>query len=94
MSTFENTITPHNPDANLRNYDNLYKNFSWDDANKEFSWHRTGKINIGYEAIDRHAQNPVKAHTSCLTYSYGKRTEKITYQEMQLLSNKCGAMLR
>ena len=94
MSTLDNILKPHNLAANLRNYDEVYKRFSWDDMNSEFSWDKTGKVNIGYEAIDRHAENPLRATAPCLTYSRGERKEKITFQQMKFLSNKCGNMLR
>jgi acetyl-CoA synthetase len=58
MSTFENTLKPHRVNANLKHYEEVYRTFQWDDINAEFSWHLTGKVNIGYEAIDRHAENP------------------------------------
>ena len=31
--------------------------FNWTDAEKEFSWYESGKVNIAYEAIDRHAES-------------------------------------
>jgi acetyl-CoA synthetase len=94
MSTLDNTLQPHCAEANLRNYEEVYRTFQWDASNAEFSWHITGKVNIGYEAIDRHAEDPAKAHSPCLSYAYGTRTGKITYREMRDLSNKCGNLLR
>ena len=43
---------------NLQNYEETYKNFDWKEVGKNFSWNETGKVNIAYEAIDRHAENP------------------------------------
>lgn len=94
MSTLENMLPPYRTDANLRNYDDLCRSFQWDDINGEFSWQETGKVNIGHEAIDRHAENPQISHSVCLSYAYGMRTGKITYRQMKDLSNKCGNMLR
>jgi acetyl-CoA synthetase len=94
MSTIDNILKPHNPDANLNNYAEVCKQFVWDDVNREFSWDITGKVNIGYEAIDRHADNPRRADTNCLTYYSGGRKETITFRQMKRLSNKCGNMLR
>ena len=94
MSTLENTLKPHRANANLKDYEKVYRTFQWDDINPEFSWHLTGKVNIGYEAIDRHAENPAKADTTCLSYAYGTRAGKISYREMRDLSNRCGNMLR
>ena len=91
---FENVIQPRTESVNLKNYDKAYENFSWDDVNKEFSWHKTQKLNIAYEAIDRHAENPEKAGLGCLIYSHNDRKKKITYGQMRLLSNKLGNVLR
>lgn len=91
---FENEIKPRPENACLKNYDAVFKSFSWDDVNPEFSWHKTQKVNIAYEAIDRHAENPQKSGLNCLIYSYKNRTEKITYEQMRILSNKLGNALR
>lgn len=91
---FENEIKPRAKDANLKDYDEVYKNFTWDQVDKKFSWYKTGKLNIAYEAIDRHAENPEKANRNCLINSYKNRTDKITYKQMRVLSNKFGNVLR
>ncbi|MCX5903718.1 MAG: acetate--CoA ligase, partial [Proteobacteria bacterium] len=67
MSTLDNTLPPHNPDANLKEYEALYRSFRWDDAGNAFDWHTTGSVNIGYEAIDLHADNPATADAVCLS---------------------------
>ncbi len=41
---------------NLENYENTYESFDWKEVEKEFSWHETGRVNMAYEAIDRHAE--------------------------------------
>jgi len=91
---FGNVIQPRPEGANLKNYDEACRKFSWNDVNREFSWHKTQKLNIAYEAIDRHAENPEKAHLNCLICSYRNREEKITYKQMRSLSNKFGNVLR
>ncbi len=91
---FENKITPVIKDSNLRDYDATYKSFSWDDADKYFSWHSTGKINIAHEAIDRHAKDPQKADLNCIIYYHGSEKVQITYSKMKALSNKFGNVLR
>ena len=94
MSTLDYTLKPHNPDANLKDYEAVYRSFSWDDAGSDFFWHTAGGVNIGYEAIDLHADSPATADRVCLSYSYGRRKERITYRQMKELSGRCGAMLR
>ncbi len=46
-------IPPENPDANLKSYPDMYEKFRWSDAEQEFTWHKTGELNIVHEAIDR-----------------------------------------
>ncbi len=90
----ENVIPPRLDMANLQDYDEACRHFDWNDTGRFFSWHQTGKVNIAYEAIDRHAQNPDRADRRCLMYDHGGRRESITYRQMQRLSNKCANMLR
>ena len=41
----------------LKDYNRTAAEFNWTDAEKEFSWYESGKINIAYEAVDRHAES-------------------------------------
>ncbi|MFY2157088.1 acetate--CoA ligase [Cytobacillus firmus] len=80
-------------DFNLKNYDELYDNFNWADAEKEFSWKETGRMNMAYEAIDRHAES-FRKNKVALYYRDGQRNEKYTFKEMKELSNKAGNALK
>ncbi len=91
---FENIIQPRPEGANLIDYEETYRNFCWDQVDREFSWHETGKLNIAHEAIDRHAANPSTAGRYCLVNTYYGRTDKLTYEQMRVLSNKFGNVLR
>ena len=44
-------------DYQLKDYDHTVAEFNWTDVEKEFSWYESGKINIAYEAVDRHAES-------------------------------------
>ncbi|MCP8617179.1 acetate--CoA ligase [Salirhabdus salicampi] len=79
---------------NLKNYDDVYANFDWKEVEKEFTWHDTGKVNIAYEAIDRHAENPEKQNQVALLYSDANREEKITFSEMKEKSNQFANVLK
>ncbi|MBM3199745.1 acetate--CoA ligase [Candidatus Woesearchaeota archaeon] len=80
-------------DLNMKNYDETYKNFDWNEIEKEFTWHKTGKVNMAYEAIDKHAKwyskNKVALH-----YVDDNREEKYTYKDLKSLSNKFGNVLK
>ncbi|MBT2754426.1 acetate--CoA ligase [Mesobacillus foraminis] len=78
---------------NLLNYAETYGQFDWKDAEKVFSWSETGKVNMAYEAIDRHAEGARK-NKIALYYQDGTRKEKYTFKEMKELSNKAGNVLK
>ncbi|WP_226038326.1 acetate--CoA ligase [Aquibacillus saliphilus] len=79
---------------NLKNYEKKRKEFSWDEVKKNFSWYQTGKVNIAYETIDRHAENPEKKDQTALIYSSPDREEKHTFLDMKNESNKFANVLK
>lgn len=78
---------------NLQDYHTAYENFSWDDVEKQFSWYETGKVNMAYEAIDRHTLTDRKDKIA-LYYSDQTRDESYTFNDLSRLSNKFGNVLR
>lgn len=78
---------------NLKSYDELYSNFDWKDVEKEFSWNETGRVNMAYEAIDRHAET-YRKNKVALYFRDGLRKEKYTFKEMKEFSNKAGNALK
>ncbi|MEC2054758.1 acetate--CoA ligase [Peribacillus psychrosaccharolyticus] len=78
---------------NLQNYDEKYKQFDWVETEKEFSWSKTGKINLAYEAIDRHAESDRK-DKAALLYKDDNRDETYTFDEMKNLSNQAANVLK
>jgi len=78
---------------NLQNYEVAYKSFNWEDVEKEFSWYETGKVNMAYEAIDRHLLTDRKNKVALL-YSDPNREEAYTFAQLSELSNKFGNVLR
>ncbi|MDA2218659.1 MULTISPECIES: acetate--CoA ligase [unclassified Bacillus cereus group] len=78
---------------NLPNYDEAYANFNWEEVNKNFTWNETGRINMAYEAIDKHAKSDRKNKVA-LYYQDGSRKEKYTFKEMKDFSNKAGNVLK
>jgi acetyl-CoA synthetase len=90
----ENILPPANPQANMGDYNKACQSFDWKEVEQEFSWHRTGKVNIAYEAIDRHAEDPARSNRFCLIYEDENRRERITYRQMRDLSNKFANVLK
>ncbi len=86
-------LSPRDPNANLKNYQEVYKNFRWEDVEKDFSWYASGKVNMAYEAIDKHAQSWRKNKVA-LYYIDDFREKKYTFQELMFLSNKFANVLK
>jgi acetyl-CoA synthetase len=80
-------------DFNLTNYENTYDNFDWKEVEKQFSWYESGRVNMAYEAIDRHAES-YRKNKVALYYRDPERNEKYTFREMKKLSNKAGNVLK
>ncbi|MEC1982683.1 acetate--CoA ligase [Bacillus cereus] len=78
---------------NLPNYDEAYANFNWEEVNKNFTWNETGRVNMAYEAIDKHVKSDRKNKVA-LYYQDGSRKEKYTFKEMKDFSNKAGNVLK
>ena len=80
-------------DYQLKDYDHTKAEFNWTDAEKEFSWHESGKMNIAYEAVDRHADS-FRKNKIALYYKDDQRKEAYTYHEMKKMTNKAANVLR
>lgn len=78
---------------NLLNYNETYSTFDWKEAEKVFSWAETGKVNMAYEAIDRHAES-FRKNKVALFYRDETRNEKYTFNEMKDWTNKAGNVLK
>jgi acetyl-CoA synthetase len=80
-------------DYNLKDYDEACSKFNWNEVEEELSWHSTGRVNIAYEAIDKHVQTARKNKVA-LYYKDSSRDEKYTFKEMMEWSNKAGNVLK
>lgn len=78
---------------NLSNYESVNQSFNWKDVEETFSWSKTGKVNMAYEAIDRHAENG-KADQIALYYSDANRDETYTFEQLKQFSNKAANVLK
>jgi len=78
---------------NMDNYEDTVASFDWKDVEKNFSWNETGKINMAYEAIDRHAESD-KKNKVALYYKDENRNEKYTFREMKEMTNKAANVLK
>lgn len=78
---------------NLSNYQDIYEKFNWEETEKQFTWHKTGLVNLAYEAIDHHAET-FRKNKIALYYRDDLRDEKYTFKEMKDCSNKAGNVLK
>ncbi|MDT3698978.1 MAG: AMP-binding protein [Thermincola sp.] len=78
----------------MMNYDEVYKNFKWEDVEKEFSWHTTGKVNLAYEAVDRMVDEKGRGDQAALHYLSNEREETYTFSQVKAQSNKFANVLR
>ncbi|MDY6932792.1 MAG: acetate--CoA ligase [Spirochaetota bacterium] len=88
-----NSLQPREPQANLKSYEDVYDKFQWSDVERDFTWYNTGKVNIAYEAIDKHTENWRKNKVA-LYYIDDFREEKYTFMELKYLSNRFANVLR
>jgi len=79
--------------SNMGSYEEAVRNFKWEDVEANFSWSQTGKVNMAYEAIDRHVENG-KGDRIALHYSDSQREESYTYAQMAEASNRFANVLR
>lgn len=79
---------------NLKDYEAFRKDFSWEEVKKNFSWYESGKVNMAYEAVDKHAADPTKKDQAALLYSAPDREEKVTFEQLRLKSNQFANVLK
>ena len=82
-----NTLPVIKGDYLLKDYKHMAAEFSWTHAEKVFSWYESGKVNIAYEAVDRHAES-FRKNKVALYYKDADRKEAYTYNEMKKMTNK------
>ena len=82
----------HSLDHNLINYNQVYKTFSWDNVEQDLGLSPNGKLNIAFEAIDRHAHGQLK-HKKALVFSNSKEETSLSYFQLYLLTNKFANVL-
>ncbi|RLQ97915.1 acetate--CoA ligase [Falsibacillus albus] len=86
-------LSPTNGDYQLKDYSDTYHSFDWKEVEREFSWYETGKVNLAYEAIDRHAET-FRKNKVALYYRDASRNEKYTFKEMKEESNKAANVFK
>lgn len=78
---------------NLEDYEHARKNFSWEKGRKDVDWF-DGKLNAAYNAVDRHAHTWRKNKVALYWEDEAGSQKKYTFEELSLLSNKIGNILK
>ncbi|MEC0243570.1 acetate--CoA ligase [Paenibacillus dokdonensis] len=79
--------------SNLGDYEEACSQFQWEEVEKHFSWYTTGKVNMAYEAVDRHVEEG-RGDKNALLYSDASRDESYTFADLKEQSDKFGNVLR
>ncbi|WP_447601388.1 acetate--CoA ligase [Nitrospira sp. Nam80] len=79
---------------NLHDYAAVRARFSWDEARKDLDGLPNGQgLNIGHEAVDRHANGPKGQQLAIRWLGKNGRIEDYTYQRLRELTNRFANML-
>ncbi len=78
---------------NLDDYDKLAGSFSWKDARRALDW-VDGGLNAAYNAIDRHVATWRKNKVALFWEDEAGNEKKYTFEDISLLSNKMGNILK
>lgn len=87
-------IPARNGNDNFGDYDTFCKHFTWGKMDKQFSWDETGRVNIAYEALERHAVDPAKKNKPAFIYSSPTREETYTFSDVSNASNQFANVLK
>ncbi|HMD84481.1 MAG TPA: acetate--CoA ligase [Terriglobia bacterium] len=95
MSDVNNVLKPvDDPQTHhLQHYGASHATFRWEDIYDEFDWSKTGKVNMAHEAIDRHLTRG-RRNKLALIYTDKEHTERFTFEDMSLQSNRFANVLR
>lgn len=78
---------------NLEDYDRAVKEFTWTKARGDIDWFE-GKLNAAYNAVDRHTHTWRKNKVALYWEDEAGTQKKYTFEELSLLSNKIGNILK
>ncbi|MDE4083498.1 acetate--CoA ligase [Planococcus maritimus] len=80
-------------EPNLPNYDQASRSFSWQQVEQQFTWSKTGKVNMAHECIDRHVEDGFGSKTA-LHYIDGEYEERWTFDELKTQTDRVAAALQ
>ncbi len=78
---------------NLEDYERAAREFTWTKARGDIDWF-DGKLNAAYNAVDRHTHTWRKNKVALYWEDEAGNEKKYTFEELSLLSNKIGNILK
>jgi acetyl-CoA synthetase len=81
-------------EPNLKDYEKVYKTFSWEEVKKEIPYFSKKKLNASYCALDINAQNFRKNKIALYWEGESGERKKFTFLELSELSNQFGNFLK
>ena len=87
------TIPPANEEGFLGRYADAYQRFSWRDVEKDFTWSKTGNVNIAHEAVDRWAGDRNVRDRKGLVFEKAGKVEEFTYLDLRERSSQWANLL-
>lgn len=66
----------------MQDYRKAVEEFSWADAEQHFTWHKSGKVNMAYECLDRHVDEGYGEKVA-IHYIHGGKEEKLTFRQLK-----------
>jgi acetyl-CoA synthetase len=90
------TITkPRGPVApNLEDYEQAYRTFSWDAIRPELEGLPGGGLNLGHEAVTRHARGPAAYRIAFRWIARDGSVTELTYSGLERITNRFANVLR
>ncbi|HXQ25616.1 MAG TPA: acetate--CoA ligase [Candidatus Acidoferrales bacterium] len=80
---------------NLQNYEDTRRTFSWESALRELDGLPEGKgLNIVHEAVDRHANGPLRNHLAFRWLGKNGEVEDFAFGQLQTLTNRFANVLQ
>ena len=80
--------------SNMPSYEREVAGFTWGDARTLLDWFPDGKLNIAYEAIDRHLYKGNGDKIALRWLSKNGSRKDFTYRDLSLQSNRFANLLR
>ena len=78
---------------NLPDYQKAKGRFQWEDIHSELDWLDNGKLNIAYEALDRHVKSPVRDKVALYWEGKNGEEEIYTFGDLSRLTNRFANVL-